>query len=67
MSKYKALWEYAAKIDTFPLKLGFDEIAGILGFPIDHSFLTYKKEAADYGFTVEKILLKEKFVLFDKR
>ncbi len=67
MSKYKALWEHVANIDTFPLKLSFDEIFNVLGFSIDHSFLAYKKEAADYGFTVKKISLKEKTVIFDKR
>lgn len=66
MSKYKALWEYVANTETYPLKLSFDEIRNILGFPIDHSFLTYKKETVDYGFTVKKVSLKEKSVIFDK-
>ncbi len=66
MSKYQPLWEYVAGVDTYPLKLNFDDIATVLGFPIDHAFLTYKKEAASYGFTVKKISLKEKTVLFDK-
>ncbi len=67
MSKYKALWEYVANIDMYPLKLSFDDIFNVLGFSPDHSFLTYKKEAADYGFTVKKISLKEKSVVFDKQ
>ena len=67
MSKYKALWEYVANSDTYPLKLSFDDIYNILGFPIDHSFLTYKKETVDYGFTVKQISLKEKWVVFDKQ
>ncbi len=67
MSKYQALWKYIANIDTYPLKLSFDDIFNVLGFPIDHSFLTYKKETADYGFTVKKVSLKEKSVTFDKR
>jgi len=66
MSKYQPLWEYVARLDTYPLKLSFDDIATVLGFPIDHAFLTYQKEAANYGFTVKKISLKEKTVLFDK-
>ena len=66
MSKYLSLWEYAVKVNTFPLKMSFDEIRSVLGFSIDHSFLTYKKEAADYGLIVKKISLKEKSVLFDK-
>ncbi len=67
MSKYKALWEYVANIDTYPLKLSFDEIYNVLGFPIDHSFLTFKKETAEYGFTVKKVSLKEKSVMFEKK
>ncbi len=66
MSKYKPLWEYVAKVNEYPLKMSFDDIFSILGFSIDHAFLTYKKEAANYGFIVKKISLKEKTVLFDK-
>lgn len=66
MSKYRSLWEYVIKVNTFPLKMSFDEIRSVLGFSIDHSFLTYKKETADYGLIVKKISLKEKSILFDK-
>lgn len=66
MSKYKALWEYIANSDNYPLKLSFDDIFNVLGFSIDHSFLTYKKETAEYGFIVKKVSLKEKSVTFDK-
>lgn len=66
MSKYKPLWEYVANIDNYPLILSFEDIYNILGFSIDHSFLTYKKETADYGFAVKKVSLKEKFIIFDK-
>ncbi len=65
MSKYQLLWEYIKNKDTYPLKLTFGEIEGVLGFPIDHSFLTYKKEATAYGVVVEKISLKEKYVIFN--
>lgn len=66
MSKYQPLWEYVAGSGTYPLKLSFDDVATVLGFSIDHAFLTYKKEAENYGFTVKKISLKEKTVLFDR-
>ncbi len=66
MSKYRPLWEYVAKTNEYPLKMSFDDILSVLGFPIDHSFLSCKKETADYGFTVKKISLKEKTVIFDK-
>ena len=42
----------------------FERIEEILGFPIDHSFLRYKQEAEQYGYRVEKISLKEKWVHF---
>lgn len=66
MSKYRPLWEYVASRGTYPLELGFDEISGILGFSLDHSFLTYKKETTEYNFAVKKISMKGKFVVFDK-
>lgn len=66
MSKYDPLWEYL-KINNKPLfVLSFDEVKNILGFSIDHSFLNYKKEAKSYGYTVGKISLKEKKIIFSK-
>lgn len=38
----------------------------ILGFAIDHSFLTYKKELKEYGYEVSKISMKRKTVIFNK-
>lgn len=38
----------------------------ILGFDINHSFLTYKKELKNYGYEVSKISMKEKTVTFNK-
>ena len=65
MSKYQPLWEYVARTNVYPLKLSFDDIFSILGFSINHSFLTYKKEATNFGFFVSKVSLKEKTVLFN--
>ena len=42
----------------------FERIEEILGFPMDHSFLNYKQEAEKFGYRVEKISLKEKWVRF---
>jgi hypothetical protein len=64
MSKYNALWEYVRKNAGPAMTLSFDEVRGILGFEIDHSFLTYKKELAGYGYRVGKISLKEQTVDF---
>ena len=44
MSKYNLLWDYVKKSGRDFLKLTFKEIENILGAPIDHSFLKYKKE-----------------------
>lgn len=60
MSKYEKLWKYIKKIK--PCKLSFLEIEKIIGLPMDHSFLTYKKELEDYGFKIGKISMKEKIV-----
>jgi hypothetical protein len=66
MSKYDPLWRYLKTKKKPSLMLSFDEIKNILGFPIDHSFLNYKKEVKDYGYAVGKISLKEKKITFVK-
>ena len=66
MSKYNPLWEYIKSSGQSTLKLKFEEIEKIAGIPVDHSFLTFKKELAEFGYTVEKISLKEQTVLFRK-
>ena len=66
MSKYNALWEYVRKDGRQSFKLTFDEIQDIVGIPIDHSFLKYKKELAEYGYQVGKISMKEQTVVFRK-
>lgn len=45
--------------------LTYEEIKSILGFEIDHSFLTYKKELKECGYEVGKISMKEKTVTFN--
>ena len=45
MSKYEPLWSHIKDNKKEEYKLTYDEINNILGFEIDHSFLTYKKRA----------------------
>ena len=66
MSKYDALWAYVQKDGSPTLKLTFAQIQEIVGIPIDHSFLKYKKELTDYGYQVGKISMKEQTVVFRK-
>lgn len=66
MSKYNLLWEYVKKSGSQTLRLSFDEIQNIANIPLDHSFLTYKKELTEYGYQVGKISMKEKTVIFNK-
>ncbi|MBQ9888156.1 MAG: hypothetical protein IJM41_02800 [Bacteroidales bacterium] len=66
MSKYTPLWEHIRDNGIDRIKLSFADIESVLGFPIDHSFLNFKKELDGYGYSVVKISLKEKSVLFDK-
>ena len=66
MSKYKPLWDYVNSNKKKEYKLSYEDIKKILGFDIDHSFLKYKKELLEYGYRVEKISLKEKYVLILK-
>lgn len=66
MSKYNPLWEFVKKNGNPQIKLSFDEIRKIIGIEIDHLFLNYKKELAQYGYQVGKISLKDKTVIFSK-
>ncbi|MCI9287847.1 MAG: hypothetical protein HFJ57_07885 [Clostridia bacterium] len=66
MSKYEPLWRYLKENKKSRYKLSYEEIKNILGFDIDHSFLTYKKESKEYGYKVGKISMKEKTVMFNK-
>ena len=66
MSKYESLWKYLKENNKEKYKLSYEEIRKILGFEIDHSFLTYKKESKEYGYEVGKISMKEKTIIFNK-
>ncbi len=66
MSKYLKLWEHIVSENREELLLSFEEIEKLLGFPIDHSFLSFKKELLPFGFEVKKISMKEKTVKFIK-
>ncbi len=66
MSKYEPLWKYLKENNKDHYKLSYEEIKSILGFDLDHSFLTYKKDLIKYGYEVGKISMKEKTVIFHK-
>lgn len=66
MSKYNRLWQRVKDRDCDTLTLTFAEIAAVLGFEIDHSFLSCKKELAEYGCKVGKISMKNQTVTFEK-
>lgn len=64
MSKYDALWDYVGRSKQSSIQLTFEEIHAIAGLEIDHSFLTFKKGLAAYGYQVGKISLKQQTVEF---
>lgn len=66
MSKYDPLWSWVRDYGADSFKLTFAEIEKIAGVPIDHSFLKYKKELAEFGFKVGKISMKEQTVAFER-
>ena len=66
MSKYDTLWKWINGNKTDNFKLTYAEIENIAGVPIDHSFLTCKKELLKYGFKVAKISMKGQVVDFEK-
>ena len=66
MSKYDTLWAWISENGTDSFKLTFAEIGQIAGAPIDHSFLTFKKELLPYGYKVGKISMKAQTVTFER-
>ncbi|GHU87491.1 hypothetical protein FACS1894202_01880 [Clostridia bacterium] len=66
MSKYEPLWQQLQERGEAEFKMTYVEIAAVLGFELDHSFLTYKKETAAFDYAVGKISMKEKTVAFKK-
>ena len=66
MSKYDPLWQWIAQNGESPCRLTFSEIEKILGFPIDHAFLTFKRELTEYGYRAAKISMKAQTVLFER-
>lgn len=66
MSKYDPLWNWIRENGKDSFKLTYDEIEAIAKVPMDHSFLTFKKELQAYGYKVGKISMKEKTVAFEK-
>ena len=66
MSKFDPLWKYVADKGEDSFKLTYEEITSIAGVPIDHSFLTFKKELLAYGYKVGKISMKNQTVEFIK-
>lgn len=66
MSKYQKLWQYIKENDKDIYILSYDQIEKIINLPLNHSFLTTKKELLAYGYKVEKISMKEKTVTIKK-
>lgn len=64
MSKYDPLWRHVGESGRSTLLLTFEQVRDVLGFDIDHSFLTFKKELPAYGYVVGSISLKRKTVEF---
>lgn len=67
MSKYDKLWQYVQNISEKEIQITFEKAEEILGFPINHSFLNYKKEAENFGYSVKKISLKNQHILFTQK
>ena len=66
VSKYDGLWRWISENGQDYFKLTYTQIKELAGVPIDHSFLSFKKELLDYGYKVVKISMKEETVAFEK-
>lgn len=58
MSKYDLLWQAVRQSEADTLTLTLEEAARLAGVPIDHSFLTFKRELSAYGYSVKRVSLK---------
>ena len=67
MRKYDALWAYIQGLNEGKPIFRFADVEKIAGTTLDHSFSTYKKELAQYGYTVGKISMKSQTVLLIKK
>lgn len=68
MSKYEPLWKWISEnFSEQEFGLSFELAEKILGFPIDHSFLTSKEELFNYGYEVKKISIKDKNILIKRK
>ena len=59
MSKYDALWESIRERGQPRLTLSFDAVEELAGVPLDHSFLSCKKELTAYGYAVRAARTQE--------
>ena len=66
MSKYEPLWKAIGRRTENSFTLTYAEIEQILGFTIDHAFLTFKKELPAYGYEVGKISMKALTMTFKR-
>ena len=66
MRKHDALRESICERSQPRLTLSFDAVEELAGVPLDHSFLSCKKELTAYGYAVGRISMKNRTVLFIK-
>lgn len=66
MSKYSPLGETFRDRREPNVIMTFAEIGNYLGFPVDHAFLTRKKELTAYGYSVKKASIKAQTVQYEK-
>lgn len=66
MSKYDLLWQAVRQSEADTLTLTLEEAARLAGVPIDHSFLTFKRELSAYGYSVKRVSLKAQTLTFER-
>ena len=54
MSKYDKMWRYVQCIPQKEIQITFERAEEILGFPINHSFLNYKKRSGKFRMVGKK-------------
>lgn len=66
MSRYQPLWDFVFGCGCRHYALTFDDIADIIGSPLNHTLMLYNAELQSYGYTITRISERESTVFIDK-
>lgn len=66
MSRYQPLWDFVLGCGCRHYALTFNDIADIIGSPLNRSIMLHNSELLRYGYTISRISERESTVFIDK-